>query len=482
MHILFASSEAHPLIKTGGLADISASLPDALKRLKQDVRLVLPAYLSVKAALKTRRVVQDLDIPGAHGKVSILEGILPGTRVPLYLIDCPPYFDRAGDPYRATDGRDWQDNHLRFGLFNRVLVKIALGQAGLDWTPGIVHCNDWQTGLAPALLSLYKGRPPTVFTVHNLAYQGLFPLHVVDDLMLPPELLGFHQGLEFHHHISFIKGGLAYADRITTVSPTYAREIRSQQFGYGLEGLLNHRAHDLSGILNGVDYRHWDPARDEHLVRNYDANDLRGKAACKEDLQTHFGLHVRADVPLFANIGRMVEQKGIDLILAAFGRLLREQEIQLVILGNGERRFEQAVRQLAQAFPRQVGVHVGYDEGLAHRIEAGADFFLMPSRFEPCGLNQMYSLRYGTLPIVHRTGGLADTVVDTHPGSFEDGSATGFVFEPPTTEALLGRIHEALALWRDHGIRDRLIGQGMRQDFGWDISARRYLDLYESLR
>lgn len=481
MRILFASSEIHPLMKTGGLADVSASLPAALKRLRHDVRLVMPAYPDAVARAGALEKLATFTLPGfPEDPVTLLSGTLPGTRVPLILADAPRCFLRAGDPYRGMDGRDWQDNHLRFGLLARLIEHLALDRSPLDWHPEVVHCNDWQTALAPVMLGMHDARPVTVFTIHNLAYQGLFPRHAFDALTLPPALWHY-DGLEFHGQMSFIKGGIAYADHVTTVSPTYAREIRTQQLGNGLDGLLNHRADALTGILNGVDYKEWDPSRDRHITENYGPDDLSGKARCKTDLQRHFGLPGRSGMPLLGHVGRMVAQKGVDLLLKAAEPLLAEGDAQLVVVGSGDPVLERAAQRLAERYPEQMGLHVGYSETLAHRLEAGADIFVMPSRFEPCGLNQMYSLRYGTVPVVRHTGGLADTVVDADPAHLDAGDATGICFDSPTPEALADALARALALYREPACWRRLMRRGMEQDFSWARSAEAYAALYRRL-
>ncbi|HEY0721837.1 MAG TPA: glycogen synthase GlgA, partial [Gammaproteobacteria bacterium] len=336
--------------------------------------------------------------------------------------------------------------------------------------------NDWQSGLVPALLEREATRPATLFTIHNLAYQGLFPWETFARLALPRELWHM-EALEFHGQLSFIKGGLVFADRLTTVSPTYAREIRTPAFGYGLEGLLNHRAERLSGILNGADYALWDPAGDPFIPAHFTPADLSGKAKVKRALQRHFGLAEQTDTPLLGVIGRMVEQKGIDLIADAIPNLL-DAGVQLAILGSGLPHYEQLLRSLAARHPQRIGLHIGYDEPLAHLIEAGADLFLMPSRFEPCGLNQIYSLRYGTLPVVRRTGGLADTVVDTGPATLGSGKATGFVVNEATSAALAATVRRALGYYRQPKVWRQLIGNAMAQDFSWHSSARDYLALY----
>lgn len=472
--ILFITSEAHPLIKTGGLGDVAGALPLALHDLGQDVRLVLPAYRETMRRVPDLKVasllLQDDPFP-----VRILSGTLPGSRMPVWLIDSPRHFDRAGNPYVGHDGRDWPDNAERFAVFARSAVAIALNHAGLDWQPDIAHCNDWQTGLVPALLSLHAPRPATVFTVHNLAYQGLFPESEYWRLGLPAELWSVH-GLEFYGQASYIKGGLAYADMLSTVSPTYAREICTPAFGCRLDGLLRARADRLQGILNSADYGEWDPRRDPHLAHHYDAQDLAGKAKNKLELQRELGLPREPDAPLIGFVGRLVEQKGVDLVLAALPELLQER-VQVVILGNGSKPFEQALEALAAHYPQRCYVRVGFSEPLAHRIEAGADLFLMPSRYEPCGLNQIYSLRYGTPPVVRRTGGLADTVVDVSAGIDQ---ATGFVFDDATPRALLDTAHRALTLYREQPASwQRIMRNGMACDYSWKQGAKAYLALYQ---
>ncbi len=478
MKILFASSEAHPLVKTGGLADVSGALPRTLRNLGEDIRLVLPAYRSLLERVPNPVPVARLTLGGGQ-TVRLLRTLLPGTRVTTYLVDHPPAFDRPGNPYLGPDGQDWPDNADRFALFARVLVELARDRCGLDWQPDLVHCNDWQTGLVPALLSLEPDRPATLFTIHNLAYQGLFDGATLGRLGLPPEWWSMH-ALEFHGRLSFIKGGLVFADWLSTVSPTYADEICSPEFGFGLDGLLASRRDRLSGILNGADYDQWNPGRDPLLPQHYNRRSLAGKAACKAALQRRFGLDVRPDRPLFGHIGRLVEQKGIDLILAAVPQLL-ERQVQLVVLGSGEARFEAALRQLQAATPGQVGVEVAYDEALAHLIEAGCDGFLMPSRFEPCGLNQIYSLRYGTVPVVHAVGGLADTVVDASPTALREQRATGFQFHGASLANLVQAIDRALQAWARPDLWRQLVTTGMRQDFSWKRSAGRYAELYRTL-
>lgn len=478
MKILFATSEVHPLIKTGGLADVSGSLPTALKRLRNDVRIILPAYRQALDQVGKTKVAATLRLPVCPDPVRILEGRLPSSTVPVYLVDAPSYFDRPGPPYSDPNGHDWPDNGARFAAFCRAVVELAQDRAGLHWQPSIVHCNDWQSGLAPAFLARETPRPATIFTIHNLAYQGIFSRDVFAALQLPWEWWNMH-GLEFHGQFSFIKGGLAFADWLTTVSPTYAREIRTKQYGYGLEGLLQSRSDRLIGILNGADYEHWDPAHDPALVQNYSTNNLRLKLRNKHALQQAFHLPQDQETPLLAYVGRLAEQKGIDLILEVLPTLM-QQPVQMVILGTGAKHFEDALEAAAHHYPNQLSVRIGYDEALAHQIEAGADMFLMPSRYEPCGLNQIYSLRYGTVPIVRRTGGLADTVVDVTARTTIKGTATGFVFDDPTAASFLSALQRALHAYGRPSSRWRKLAiTGMEEDFSWTISAREYLELYQ---
>ncbi|UCE89907.1 MAG: glycogen synthase GlgA [Pseudomonadota bacterium] len=479
--VLFVTSEAYPLAKTGGLGDVSGSLPRALHSLGHEARILMPAYRDTLERAEAHgkvREVAGFDI--MQGRVRLLETVLPGTRVKVWLVDYPAFFDRAGNPYLAPDGQLWHDNADRFHLFARTAVEIACDRVGLNWQPTVVHCNDWQAGLVPALLSLEPTPPATVFTIHNIAYQGLFPYETFVALGLP-DALWSHHALEFHGHLSFIKGGLVYADRINTVSPGYAQEIQTPLFGYGLDGLLQFRTKRLSGILNGIDTREWNPGTDPHLIQNYNSRKLDDKQVNKLDLQKGMQLSHVAELPLFGFIGRLVEQKGIDLILDAMPQLV-EMPMQLVMLGTGEARFEQELSDWSERYPDRVSVTVGYDEKLAHRIEASADMFLMPSKFEPCGLNQMYSLRYGTVPVVRRVGGLADTVTDTTTETLADGTATGFTFESSDGEALLATIRRGAELYADRTAWRKLQINGMRCDHSWRRSAAGYQALYEQAR
>ncbi len=475
--ILFAVSEALPLIKTGGLADVAGSLPIALADRGLDVRLVLPAYPQVVERSIPLEPVSSLRLAGWSEPVRLLRSRLAG-RIPLYLIDAPGLFDRAGNPYTNASGNAWADNALRFGLFNRAVVAMALDQTGLGWLPDLVHCNDWQTGLIPALLSEEGSRPATIFTVHNLSYQGIFDRTSFDQLRLPGEFWS-PDGLEFHGAFSFIKGGLAFADWITTVSPAYAREICTPELGCGLEGLLQHRSDRLQGVLNGIDYKSWDPATD-HTITPFDAGNFHRKRLNKRQLQQELGLQKDESALLFGHIGRLVRQKGVDLILEILPDLISHENTQVVFLGAGDPGLERTLRRVADQYPNRVAAFLGYDEALSHRVEAACDCFLMPSRFEPCGLNQIYSLRYGTVPIVHRTGGLSDTVIDATPRNLLNGAATGFVFDQPTAGSLWQAVERAIAFRQRPEIWwQKLATTGMEQDFSWDVSASRYQEIYQ---
>lgn len=480
MKVLFVASEVHPLIKTGGLADVGGSLPPALHALGCDVRVLMPAYRDAVAKAAKLERIAELVLPGVHAPVALLEGTLPGTRVKIWLVDYAPAYDRPGNPYLAPGGQPWHDNAERFALLAQVATRIALGQAKLGWRPQVVHCNDWQAGLVPALLALEPKRPATVFTIHNLSYQGLFPYRTFVDLGLA-QTLWSHHALEFHEQMSFIKGGIVFADRVNTVSPHYAEEIQTPEFGCGLDGLLRHRADRLSGILNGIDPKVWDPAKDPHLAQRYSARRFSDKAPNKLALRKAFKLRRAARTPLVGMVGRLVHQKGIDLVLDALPRLAT-LDLQLAILGTGERRYEDGLREAAARRHRWLSVRIGYDESLAHLIEGGADMFLMPSRFEPCGLNQLYSLRYGTIPIVRRAGGLADTVVDADADHLRAGTATGIVFEAASADALFDAVHRACVLYEDERQWMKLALTGMRQDFNWRESAGHYVALYKTAR
>ncbi|MEO8419362.1 MAG: glycogen synthase GlgA [Methylophilaceae bacterium] len=491
MRILFVSSEAYPLIKTGGLADVSGSLPAALRGLGADVRLLIPGYSAVLAKLKHSQRVASIEQLPIIGSATLIMGEMPDTGVPVLAIDCPSLYQRSGGPYMDASGRDWEDNPLRFGTLSRVAALLSCSGSPLsDWLPDIVHCNDWQSGLTPAFMH-YMGtshmgtshtemrRAKSVMNIHNLIFQGYYPAEWVSRLGLPAE--SYHMnGVEYYGQMSFLKAGIYFADSITTVSPTYAHEIQTDEYGFGMQGLLASRAHEIHGILNGIETTEWDPARDPHLAKPYDIEHLAGKKSVKKALQTRLGLATDATAPLLGVVSRLTSQKGLDMLLATAEPLM-QQGCQMAVLGGGEVELEDGFKQLAQRYPLQVGVTIGYNEPLSHQIMAGADIFIMPSRFEPCGLNQMYGLRYGTPPVVTNTGGLADSVQDTNTDSLRDGTATGFVMQQPNQQQLLASVQRALDYYHEPELWRQIQRNGMRRDLGWDKSARAYLDIYTSL-
>jgi starch synthase len=473
--VLIIGSEAAPFAKTGGLADVLGAFPLALARLGWSVTVALPRYRGITAGRLAERF--SVSVGGYTGDVGFYESPLAAD-VQALLIDCSDLFDRDG--LYGVDGIDYPDNALRFAL----LVRATLEFAGRrDRAPSVVHAHDWQAGLAPVYLrTLYASHPviggtPTVFTIHNLAYQGLFDAAWLPRLDLPWDLFTI-DSLEFWGRISLLKGGINAADLITTVSPQYAREVQTPEFGFGFDGILRRRASDFVGILNGINTDEWGPSRDRFVPEPYDADDLSGKAAAKRDLLSQYGLPVDDATmtrPLIGMISRMVDQKGFDLI-AAIADDLPSFPASWVILGTGEPRYQDLWTGLAGRHADRIGARIGFDESLAHLIEAGADIFLMPSRFEPCGLNQMYSLRYGTVPVVHGVGGLLDTVRDD-PG--RPATSTGFVFRDYSPAALIAALQRALTVFRDKPRWRALQKAGMRQDNSWDRSAREYVRIYE---
>jgi starch synthase len=481
MKVLYAASEAYPLIKTGGLGDVVHSLPLALNRLGDSVRLVLPAYRDVLNGIGQVDVLAVRDIPGIGTThwVKILRTHLDSLGDEFYLIDAPELFDRPGNPYVHEDGHSWPDNAERFTVFSRAVAMLALQGLDPDWQPDLVHCHDWQTGLIPGFLSLAESPPASVFTIHNLSYDGFFSYHDFNQLQLPAAWWDTDY-VEFYGGFSMLKAGIVFSDHVTTVSPTYAREICTPEFGYRFDGLLTHLGDRLTGILNGIDLATWNPATDRHIAENYsaDRNRIKGKSANKSDLLRTTGL-ADSDAPLLGFIGRLVPQKGIDLISTVLPQLFERTDVRMVILGSGDKIFESDLQRLSHRYPDRLHVFIGYSETLAHKIEAGCDLFLMPSRFEPCGLNQMYSLRYGTPPVVNRTGGLADTVVNTSPATLKDHSANGFVLDGAEPGALLDCINAALECYASPRAWHQVCRTGMLAKLGWETSARQYQKLYQ---
>jgi starch synthase len=475
--LLHVAAEIFPLVKTGGLADVAGALPPALVRAGADVRLLLPGLPPIiESVLQPRALCTVGPLFGA-ARVTLRLGTLPGSHVPAYVVDAPYLYRRGGGPYQDSAGSEWADNLQRFALLGWAGAHLAAGELDDDWTPDVLHAHDWHAGLACAYAKVHPGtRTGSIFTVHNLAYQGLFPIGDFPQLGLPARTVG-SSGLEFHGQLSFMKGGLKFADRITTVSPNYAREIATPEFGFGLDGVIRSRQADVSGILNGVDPAVWNPVHDTALAALYDSDRLDGKAACKEALRREAGLDALPDAPLLAVVSRLTSQKGLDLVLGALAGLLA-RGTQLMIVGTGDVALENAFSEACKAHPGRVAVRLVYDEALAHRVIGGADAILVPSRFEPCGLTQLYGLRYGTLPLVRRVGGLADTVVDATPDNLRDGRATGFAFDAAALAALEHAVDRLVALYRQPAAWRAVMRHAMAQDFSWDHAAQEYLRLY----
>lgn len=475
LRVLFATSEAYPLAKTGGLADVCGALPAALAALGTDIRLILPGYVSALDIAENKWELLSLPDGGR-----LICGRMPASGVPVYLVDRPDLFRRSGDLYQDSERQDWPDNHIRYAALCDAAVQISLHGDGTGWRPQLVHANDWHTGLVPARLALEgPSRPPTVFTIHNMAFQGNFPLTMASDLGLPPRLLA-SDGAEFYGQISFLKAGIHYADRLTTVSPTYAQEIQTPEYGAGLDGLLRSRANDLVGILNGIDYNVWDPANDMNLAERYDSNCMMGKPVCKAAIQQELGLDQSEDIPLVGFVNRLTHQKMGDVLLEALPALLN-QRIQLVLHGDGDRALQDAFAAASLGRSSQFAVRTGYQEPLAHRLHAASDIALTPARFEPCGLTTMYAMRYGALPVTRSVGGLTDTVVDVASERADEAAATGYTFADATADELIACVKRACADFSAKTAWRRIQRNAMDRDFGWDHSAKRYLAVYRDL-
>ena len=477
MHIAFVASECVPYSKTGGLADVVGALPRALASLGHQVSVYVPRYRQTKLD-DPETVVRSITVP-FDDRYRFCSVVTAGTAaaVRYYFIDYPPYFDREG-LYGSSSG-DYPDNAERYALFSRAVLEASkiLG------VPAVFHCHDWQSALVPVMLrTLYDEDPAfrdvgTVFTIHNMGYQGLFPPEILPLLMLPWDLLTISK-MEFFGQVNFLKGALVFSDYVTTVSKRYSQEIQTTEYGFGLEGVLRNRAATVTGILNGVDYDEWSPQTDRFIAAKYSPQDLSGKQKCKEDLLRVFGVKADSNLPLIGIVSRFAAQKGFDLIAQIMDRLALE-EMTLVILGTGDKLFEEMFVRLNKQFPNKIAIKIAYDNTIAHKIEAGADMFLMPSRYEPCGLNQIYSLKYGTVPIVRATGGLDDTI---EPWDARTGKGTGFKFTDYSGEALLATIKQALLAYRDHSSWQTLMRNGMNKDFSWAASAREYGKVYDRVR
>lgn len=476
MKILHVCAEFFPLLKTGGLADVTGALPIAQHSVGIDARILLPAFPSIEQGLVDIRCIATRNT--FAGRVRLLLGYYHGLGI--YLIKADALYQRVGNPYFDADQQDWPDNYLRFALLGSLACDVALG---LDkaWRPALLHAHDWHAGLTSAYLAA-RGKPiKSLFTLHNLAYQGLFAADRLPLIDLPSTFFSM-DGMEFYGQLSYLKAGLFYADYITTVSPTYAQQITTTQYGCGMEGLLQLRAHQgrLAGILNGVDAQVWDPAQDPLLACRYHSRSLQKRQDNKRQLQQQMGLACISDKPLFAIVSRLTQQKGLDLVLAALPNI-REQGGQLLVLGAGDAQLQQQFLRAAAADAHAVQVRIGYDEALAHQIYGGADVILVPSRFEPCGLTQLYAQRYGALPLVHRTGGLADTVADCSLENLANGVATGFCYMDDTVAALSSAIQRVFVLWSRPRQWRRVQRQAMSQHVSWQAAAHAYLQLYQRL-
>jgi starch synthase len=477
MKVLSVASEFYPLIKTGGLADVAGALPGAMASADIEMRTLLPGYAPVMEQLSRTAILARFD-DLFGGRATLRETEYGSNATPLLVLDAPHLYDRPGNPYLGPGGRDWPDNHLRFAALSWVGSRIALGLLG-DWRPDVVHGHDWQAALTPVYLSEEASRPATVLTIHNLAFQGIFAADQFARLRLPWSSFTI-DGLEYYGKISFLKGGLTYSDHLTTVSPTYAREICTPEQGMGLDGVLRQRRAHLTGITNGIDDEVWNPGSDIFIASPYGARAPEGKAANKAALQEHFGLAADPDALLFCVISRLTAQKGLDLLIEALPTILANGG-QLAVLGSGESGLQSAFLAAAQAYPSRIGVVVGYDEPLSHQMQAGADAIIVPSRFEPCGLTQLYGLRYGTLPVVARVGGLADTVIDANQAALLDGVATGFQFDPGSVAALVTALERAFALYANQPAWQAAQQRAMTRKVDWSVPAKAYAALYRDL-
>ena len=473
--VLFATPECAPLVKTGGLGDVSAALPQALAAEGLDVHVLLPGYPPVLDAAPRARELARFEVLGHP--VRLLESRRPSA-VPLLVLDCPPLYQRDGGPYQDDQGEDWKDNALRFGVLARCAATLGTSESPIEWRPDVVHCNDWPTAWASLYLHFASApHAASVVTIHNLAFQGLFPYSEIDALDIPARARGM-EGVEFYGQASFLKGGIVYADAVTTVSPTYAREIQTKALGFGLEDVLRHRRASLHGVLNGIDTNTWNPENDPHLAACYGAASLGRKLENKRRLRERMRIAGPDEQPLFACVSRITHQKGMDVLAEAIPHIVA-LGAQVAVVGTGDREMVGRLKAQQAKDPSNVSVFIGFDETMAHLVEGGADAFLMPSRFEPCGMNQMYSQRYGTPPIANATGGLVDTIFDA--GHGVEG-ATGFLIHEASVPALLDGVRRALAVYRDAAQWRRIQLNGMARDFGWGPAARAYAAIYRGIR
>ncbi len=476
LKILYCTPEVTPFSKTGGLGDVAGSLPKALAATGCDVRIITPKYSGInESTYKLKKVIDNISFKiGTRSEAGTLyEGKLPGSKVPVYFVSCSKYFNRK-ELYQEN-GKDYEDNIERFSFFS-MMVLHSLEKLG--WQPDVIHCNDWQTALIPVYLKtvLKSGNTGTLFTIHNLGYQGQFNMDKLPLTGLNWNLFKIN-GLEYYGKINLLKGGIIFSDIVTTVSPSYSREIQTKEYGYGLEGVLQERSKDLYGIINGVDYDEWDPSQDNHLSVKYSIKSIGRKKTCKKDLQKNCGLPV-ADKPLIGIVSRLDDHKGYDILAEIMDELMH-LDIQMVMLGTGKAKYQDLFKKFKENYPDKLSVNLFFDNTLAHKIEAGSDLFLIPSKYEPCGLSQLYSFKYGTVPVAHKTGGLADTITDFIPSAIDDNITTGFLFSHYSPDDLLKAVLLSLYVYEDKKTWKKLITAGMKSDFSWKQPAKEYVRLYE---
>lgn len=486
MKALYVTSEIFPLNKTGGLGDVSAFLPPALKNAGVDIRIFIPGFPEVLDGVNQLKPVLELENIFTIKKATVFKGYLKKTGLPVYVLKAPEFFTRFGNPYIDSSGHEWGDNYLRFALFSYIGAAFSTGITSDNFIPDVIHCNDWHTGLLPAYLKMFKEdkdfkdkiNTAAIYTIHNLMYQGVYDADYFKDLAFPEKYLS-PDGIEFYGNISFMKSGIYFADKITTVSPTYAEEIQTEQFGCGYEGLLNLKKDYLTGILNGVDYDVWNPETDKHIDTNYSVLNIPHKEKNKIDLMKTVGLDNQSKKPLLGFIGRITEQKGLDLLLEVIPDIVN-LEGQLIILGMGDKKLEAKIKEKAEEFSEYIKFINEKNEKLAHKIIAGSDIILIPSKFEPCGLIQLYAFKYGTIPLAARTGGLADTIIDANLQTVLNKTANGFLFDFPLGSDLKNTISKAFTVYKDQKMWLTMQKRAMKQNFSWEKAANEYLDLYNT--
>ncbi len=476
LKVLYCTPEVTPFSKTGGLGDVSGSLPRALAAAGCDVRIITPKYAGINETTYSLKKVLDevpLSIGNREETGSLFEGRLPGSKVPVYFAGCSKYFDRK-ELYQEN-GKDYEDNLERFSFFSMMALH---SMEKLGWQPDIIHCNDWQTALIPVYLKtvMRTRKTGSLFTIHNIGYQGLFNVEKLPAAGLARELFNI-KGLEFFGKINLLKGGIIFSDIVTTVSPSYSREIQTEKYGHGLEGVLRERAKDLYGIINGVDYDEWNPSQDSHIAVKYSIKTIGRKKKCKTELQKVCGLPV-TNKPVIGMVSRLDDHKGYDILAEIMDELM-QLDIQMIMLGTGKEKYQDIFKKFKNNYPDKLSLNLFFDNTLAHKIEAGSDLFLIPSKYEPCGLSQLYSFKYGTVPVAHKTGGLADTITDFIPSTIADKKATGFLFSHYDPDALLKAVMLSLCTYEDKAAWKKLVTAGMKSDYSWKQSSEEYTELYE---